>query len=207
MRITGKPIYLFLLFFISVIDCSIAEQRLSQLNDELIESLQRGGYIIYFRHTETDHDKHGVFPVDLSNCDLQRPLSDSGQQQATLIGQVFKKLNIPLGLIINSPYCRTIDTAMLAFGRTKTDNLLASSYGMNQQDREKMASRLIELLYSQPEENTNTVIIGHSSNIRDATGDWPKPEGAMLLYKLTVEQKLELRAHIKPDDWENYIHE
>jgi len=207
MESIWKNSYLFMLLFISLINPTLAEQSSSQLNDELIESLQQGGYVIYFRHTETDHDKHGVFPVDLSSCDLQRPLSDSGRQRATLIGQAYKQLNIPLGLIITSPYCRTNDTAMLAFGRTETDHSLASSYGMNQQGREKRAQRLIELLYSQPEGKTNTVIIGHSSNIRDATGDWPKPEGAMLLYKLTVEQKLELRAHIKPGDWENYIHE
>ncbi|OUR65338.1 hypothetical protein A9Q79_03295 [Methylophaga sp. 42_25_T18] len=204
---TRKTICLFLLIFISFIDSSVAEQRWSQLNDELIESLQRGGYIIYFRHTETDHDKHGAFPVDLNNCDLQRPLSDLGRQQATLIGQAFKNLNIPLGLIVSSPYCRAIDTARLAFGRTEADNLLASSYGTQQQDREKRSSRLIELLHSQPEGKNNTVIIGHSSNIRDAIGDWPKPEGAMLIYILTVENQPELVAHISPQDWKHYIHE
>ncbi len=196
-----------MLLFTSFTNTTLAEPRLTQLNNELIQSMQQGGYIIYFRHTKTDHDVYGTFPVDFNDCQKQRPLSETGRQQAVSIGQVLKQLNIPIGLVLSSPYCRTTDTAMLAFERTETDDLLASSYNLKKPDRDKAATHLRKLINTLPGNNTNTVIVGHSSNIRDAMNDWPKPEGAMLIYNVANESEATLVTLIKPQDWERYIHE
>lgn len=197
---------LFGLFFILTIN-NVAADHASTLDNNLVKSLQQGGYVIYFRHAESNHDKIRKAPVDINDCDLQRSLSNNGRKQATEIGKAIAALNIPLRSIISSPYCRTVETAVLAFNRAETDELLASSFTLKKQERELAAAHLLRLLKTAPKSGTNTIIIGHSANIRNATGDWPKPEGTMLIYMLTEANDLELIADIKPDDWVNFIHE
>src|SRR5262245_11440831 len=78
----------------------------------LVNSLRKGGYVIYFRHGQTT--KIGEKDVDdkeLENCAIQRNLSQEGEAQTKGIGVAFKKLHIPVGAVYSSPYCRCMDSA------------------------------------------------------------------------------------------------
>lgn len=208
MKIIHKLIYLLLLLcvFSTANAEPVTDVQESELNDSLINTLKGGDYVFYLRHTATDHDKHGVIPVDLTSCDKQRPLSNLGRQQAVLIGKAFTTLNIPVGDIYSSPLCRAKDTAILAFEHVTIENFLSSTSNMKKQEREYAVSKLNHLLESPPKKGTNSVIVGHSANIREATGDWPKPEGTMLVYKF-IENKPKLIARIPPEDWIKFVHE
>ncbi len=70
-----------------------------------------------FRHTATDWGEDDEHPVDLSDCDTQRNLSATGRRQARAIGEAIERLDIPIGRVLSSPFCRAVDTARLAFGR------------------------------------------------------------------------------------------
>jgi phosphohistidine phosphatase SixA len=208
MKKIHKLIYLFLLLcvFSTTTAEPVSNAQVSALNGSLINTLKDGGYVLYLRHTATDHDKYGVIPVDLTSCEKQRPLSNLGRQQAVLMGKAFTNLNIPVGDIFSSPLCRTKDTAILAFKYVTIKSFLASTANMKKQDREYAVNKLKFLLESPPKEGTNSVIVGHSANIREATGDWPKPEGTMLVYKL-LENKPKLIARIPPEDWMDFVNE
>src|SRR5688572_9120027 len=84
---------------------------------ELLAELRKGGYVIYFRHTSTDFSRDDVRSKSDDDCDNQRPLTDKGRDEARAIGAAFKELKIPVGRSLASPRCRTMETAMLAFGR------------------------------------------------------------------------------------------
>jgi len=46
----------------------------------------------------------------------------------------------------------------------------------------------------------NVAFVGHTSNLRDGLGIWPKPEGAMVIFHKR-ENKIIYKGMIKPDEW------
>jgi hypothetical protein len=157
-----------------------------------IEKLLDGGYIIYFRHGEATVGKDQA-NVIFENSETQRNLSETGKQQAILIGNVFRKKGIPVEpLIVSSPFCRAIDTAKLAFPNNPIliEHSLAKIVHLSEvstlTDAEKktIIDDFIRLLELPPSLGQNKVIIGHSfpkelelGNIDYLTGIVIKPKG------------------------------
>ena len=83
---------------------------------ELLAALRGGGYILYFRHTDTDHSQNDERMTSVEDCTTQRNLTDRGRDHARALGEVIRTLGIPIGAVLASPLCRTVETAMLAFG-------------------------------------------------------------------------------------------
>src|SRR5215210_2494138 len=69
---------------------------------QIIEALQRGGYLIYFRHGATDPSQTDSDPNNLANCATQRNLTDHGRAQARAIGEALKALDIPVNQVLTS---------------------------------------------------------------------------------------------------------
>jgi Histidine phosphatase superfamily (branch 1) len=90
----------------------------------LMSALRGGGYVIHFRHTATNWASDDEHPVVLSDCETQRNLSTEGRRQAHAIGEAIERLEIPIGRVLSSPFCRALDTARLAFGRAQIEATL-----------------------------------------------------------------------------------
>jgi hypothetical protein len=116
----------------------------------LVDALRDGGYVIFFRHAATT--RSGQPDDDLTTCATQRNLNAEGRRQARAIGAAFRELDIPVGRVIASPYCRTKDTARLAFGRVDETTLALKDGG---QALEELIARLPE------PGDTNTILVGH----------------------------------------------
>jgi len=137
---------------------------------DLLEALRDGGYVVYFRHANTDSATVDMSPVVLSDCTTQRTLSTTGQAQAQEIGQAFQQLQIPVGRVLSSPFCRTLETAQLAFGQAETDPSLENPQtAVDAADRETRTAGLRNLLSELPAPGTNTILISHVSNLIAAT--------------------------------------
>jgi hypothetical protein len=111
---------------------------------ELLNSLRGGGFIIYFRHADTDFRQQDVRPVNLADCTTQRNLTDRGRDHARAIGAAIRTLAIPVGPVLASPLCRTVETAELAFGTAERFTALRA------------------LLSTIPAAGTNEVVVGHA---------------------------------------------
>jgi hypothetical protein len=83
---------------------------------ELLAALRAGGYILYLRHADTDHSQNDERMTSVEDCTTQRNLTDRGRDHSRAIGEVIRTLGIPIGAVLASPLCRTVETAMLAFG-------------------------------------------------------------------------------------------
>jgi phosphohistidine phosphatase SixA len=83
---------------------------------ELLAALRAGGYILYFRHADTDHGRNDERMTSVEDCTTQRNLTDRGRDHSRAIGEAIRTLGIPIGAVLASPLCRTVETAMLAFG-------------------------------------------------------------------------------------------
>jgi len=83
---------------------------------ELLAALRGGGYILYVRHADTDHRQNDDRMTGFEDCANQRNLTDRGRDHARAVGLAIRALGIPIGSVLASPLCRTMETATLAFG-------------------------------------------------------------------------------------------
>lgn len=136
--------------------------------DRLVEELQQGGYVLFLRHTATGARDDQV-PVDLEDCRTQRLLSAAGRMQARTIGRAFRALRIPVGAVLTSRYCRTRETALLAFGRKRDVEVLTGLPSVYA-NRPRRIAAVRRLLGRRPAPGTNTVLVGHVVSIEPAAG-------------------------------------
>jgi len=167
---------------------------------ELIKALQSGGHIIYMRHSSTDHTQKDLDRQKLDDCSQQRNLSEAGRNQAKKIGRAIRKLEIPVEEVISSPYCRCKDTARLVFEQFKIDPLLGFSISKNKEESILLGKHLYNVMLNSTIGNKNTVFVGHTSNLKDGLGIWPKPEGVVVVFQ-KHDTTLLYKGMILPDEW------
>jgi phosphohistidine phosphatase SixA len=177
-----------------------AADKLTDLSSVLGE-LRKGGFVIYFRHGPTDQTGSGDEAADLMKCETQRNLSAEGREQAMQIGKAFQALRIPVGTVTTSPFCRTKDTAKLAFGRFTVSNDLYFAIGTDASETKRFAESLRRMLSTPPARATNAVIVSHTANLREAAGIWPKPEGVAYVFRPLPGGQFEAIAMVLPGDW------
>lgn len=147
----------------------------SQASDqqELWQALEDGGKVIMMRHATVDQSIGESFVLDES-CFTEKNLNEFGQQQAKSIYAAFQQHNIKVGQVLTSPYCRTKDTARLAFGHFEISPML---HLIRTIPDDKAAANLAEVrgILSQYQESDNLVLVTHRPNIADITNIRLKP--------------------------------
>ena len=86
---------------------------------QLLAELLKGGYILYFRHVATDFSQNDEKMKSYEDCANQRNLIDRGRSEARAAAAAIRNLGIPVGRVLASPFCRTVETAQLLFGRAE----------------------------------------------------------------------------------------
>jgi Histidine phosphatase superfamily (branch 1) len=144
---------------------------------ELLKLLRKGGLIVYFRHTATDFSRRDDAMKSFDDCDNQRPLSAQGRADATMLGERIRALRLPVGDVLASPMCRTMDHARLTFRRaTPTPEL------RERQDGDYPG--LTRLLGQPVAAGTNRWIVSHGIPFRAATGLPPLAEGEAAVFRV-----------------------
>jgi hypothetical protein len=138
------------------------------INHALLNSLREGGYILYARHGEAlvGEDQPNL---NLQYCSTQRNLSEVGRKQAVTYGEALRSLRIPVKYpVLASPFCRTRETAELAFGaeNVQVDPFLVEIYrlsgDLNPTEQTKILNSFNSVLEIPPTLGSNKVIIAHS---------------------------------------------
>ena len=127
---------------------------------DLLAALRAGGNILYFRHADTDHSQVDR-GVRLEDCSTQRNLTDRGRDHSRALGEAIRSLGIPIGAVLASPMCRTMETATLAFG-TALKSQAVREGGPLAPGTPGRFPALRELLSSKVAPGANTVIVGHA---------------------------------------------
>ena len=150
-----------------------------QLARAAFEDLRNGGYVVVIRHGRTNESPTNPkeeSPTNLADCTGQFMLNETGKAQARAIGDAFKRASIPVGKVLASGYCRAIEMARLAFGRTETsDALLLEAFvpvaGAPVPPPWPARVELMkEMIATVPEAGTNTILVTHFPNVRAALG-------------------------------------
>lgn len=168
--------------------------------ETVLDELRQGGFVIYLRHAVTDTATANP-GEDLARCPTQRNLSAKGRDDAVQIGASIRALGIPVGVVTASPYCRTRDTARLAFGAYVEDRNLEFAIGTDAVTTQRQAAALRQLLASPPAPGSNSFLVSHSANLFEAAGIFAKPEGAAYVFRPLAQGRFEAVARILPADW------
>lgn len=180
----------------------------SQLSTSgLVEALRQGGYNIYFRHAATDWstDDRVVNDGDWLSCDARRmrQLSEQGRLQARRIGAAMRRLQIPVGRVFSSEYCRARQTAQhMNLGRPETTreimNMRAASFVGGDEKAIENARRLLSI---PPAEGTNAVFVAHGNLMRATSGAYTGEAGAVV-FAPQGESRITIVAVIDWEHWE-----
>src|SRR5206468_2359387 len=123
----------------------------------LLAALRGGGLIVYFRHTSTDFGQNDEQMTGYEDCARQRNLTDRGRAEAQQIGDAIKHLAIPFGDVLASPFCRTLETARLIFGRATATAAVRG--GPAQADSPERYAELRKLLSTPPPAGVDLAIV------------------------------------------------
>ena len=165
---------------------------------ELLQDLRKGGYILYFRHTATDFSKNDDAMTSYEDCASQRNLTEPGRAQARMIGEKIRALAIPVGKVLASPYCRTVETGMLIFGRAEKSNDVRGGPG-TANSPERYAG-LRKLLSTSPPAGTNLAIASHGNPFHAVAGPPYLAEGEAAVVR-PLGKDFEIVARIRSERW------
>jgi phosphohistidine phosphatase SixA len=164
----------------------------------LIKALQQGGHVLYLRHAMTEK-KADADSVNFDDCATQRNLDDQGRRAAASIGDGMVRLRIPVAEVLSSPFCRTRDTALIAFGRARIDVVLTSR-GKPDSDEEQARLPEIRRLLSTPPAGGNLMLVGHSPAM-DRLAQIHVDEAEMAVFKPLGDGRFEFLGRIRSEHW------
>jgi hypothetical protein len=164
----------------------------------LVDELRQGGYVLYLRHTSTDFGRNDANMRSYEDCDNQRPLTDKGRDEARSIGAQLKRLKIPVGEVLASPMCRTLETARLAFGKAQPTH--DARGGPLRRDDPKRYDPLRKLLSSPVAKGGNRVISSHGNPFHAVAGPPYLAEGEIAVVRPRGD-RFEIAARLRVEDW------
>ncbi|WP_233531783.1 histidine phosphatase family protein [Paenibacillus alkalitolerans] len=204
MRSVCCTVFLALLMLLST------QSAEAEISPSLINAMREGGYILYVRHGEATAGADLPIIV-FSDCSTQRNLSEPGRRQAAAYGKALRSLNIHLDLPVSaSPFCRTRETAGLAFGEqnVRVDdfwiNIYRLSRGLPSAEQESVLNALTTVLEMKPPEGKNKVIVAHSFPRGLALGHIPNM-GTVVIKPLGRGNGYEVAAEISFEELEEFV--
>jgi len=166
---------------------------------KLVTELRQGGYVLFLRHASTDFIQNDSRMTSFEDCATHRHLTDQGRAEARALGEHIQRLKIPIGEVLASPFCRTLETARLAFGKARATSEVRG--GPLSADDPKRYEPLRKLLGTRPAAGTNTVLSSHGNPFRAVAGPPYLAEGEIAVVRPEGGGKFSVVARIRLTDW------
>lgn len=136
---------------------ALPHRHLTATASDLIKRQQSGGYVLVMPHERTNAFILDSPKVELEDCATQRNLSVAGYANAVENGAILRHLQVPIGQVLASPACRTLETARLLFGKVHAEaNLLG--YG---QQPDVVKTAFTRLVQEGAGHSENTALVTH----------------------------------------------
>jgi phosphohistidine phosphatase SixA len=166
---------------------------------QLLAELRQGGFVLYFRHAATDFSQNDEKMKRYEDCADQRNLIDKGRADARAAGDALRRLGIPVERVLASPFCRTVETAQLLFGRAeKMQEVRGGPAAPAGSDR---YAPLKKILSMQVRAGTNLAIISHGNPFYSVAGPPYLQEGEAAVIR-PLGADFEVIARVRVDGWE-----
>jgi phosphohistidine phosphatase SixA len=186
-----------------------------------LDSMRLGGYVVVLRHGLTGPDaSKDAMANPARNIDpkadpmgapaksgptAERQLSEQGRAQAKLVGEMMRKLKLPVGLVVSSPLQRALDTGkLLGFGDVVVSpDLAEAGPAVAPEESKRRAEALRKLVSLHPPVDNNLVIVTHKPNILEAFGkDWSDVrEGEASVFEPDGAGGFKLIVRVQASEW------
>lgn len=150
----------------------LALASLAHADDALWAKLKAGGNVLLIRHAATEPGLGDPPNFFLGDCRTQRNLSDAGREEARRVGRALKWRAVAVSEVRASQWCRTLETAELAFGHPPVPWEALNSLHKDP-DREAERTRAVAALIATVRPPQNVALVTHNFNIRALTGISP----------------------------------
>jgi phosphohistidine phosphatase SixA len=172
---------------------------------ELAAALQQGGYVILMRHASSPLSPPDPAQADPDNPHHERQLDEVGRASARAMGNALQRLRIPIGQVLCSPTYRALETARLAnlHPVQAYAQLGDAGQSMTPDASGRRGAWLRGKVAQPPKEGTDTLIITHAPNIREAfpTEGADLADGEALIFRPEGQAGAALVARVKIQDW------
>jgi hypothetical protein len=166
---------------------------------DLAKELRAGGYVLYIRHTSTDFSQNDSRMRSWEDCGNQRNLTDKGRDEARAVAAHLKRLAIPIGEVLASPFCRTMETARLAFGKATAMHEVRG--GPVRSDDPKRYDALRKLLSDPVPKGENRAISSHGNPAYAVFGPPYLAEGEVAVVRPDAPGEFSVVGKIRLADW------
>lgn len=146
-------------------------QPLAAADEALWQLLAKGGQVLMIRHGLTTPGVGDPPGFRLEDCATQRNLSEDGRAEARKLGAALKARGVPVGEVLASPWCRCVETAQLAFGRSTRWKALSNLFGRPQNAEAQL--KALRPRVSAHRGGDNLVLVTHGSTTLALTGVSP----------------------------------
>lgn len=134
----------------------------SDTDGQIWEKLKNGGLVVVVRHTSVVKENNPLLRDP--SCLKERKLSKKGKNEAARIGKMFTVKGVSINKVLTSPYCRTTDTANIAFGKSQPAEFLAVLEAFPQKKAEANTEELTQKIGSYSGTG-NLILVTHAQNI------------------------------------------
>jgi phosphohistidine phosphatase SixA len=166
---------------------------------ELLAELRKGGYILYFRHAATDFSRNDEKMKSFDDCDNQRNLIDQGRADARALGAAIRDLRIPVERVLASPFCRTVETGQLIFGRA--ERMQEVRGGPNAPTGSERYAALRKILATPVRAGSNLAVVSHGNPFHSVAGPPYLAEGEAAVIR-PLGADFQVIARIRVDRWD-----
>ena len=166
---------------------------------QLLAELLKGGYVLYFRHAATDFSQNDERMKSYEDCANQRNLIDKGRADARAAAAAIRHLGIPVERVLASPFCRTVETAQLLFGRVEKMEEVRGGPSAPA-DAERYAA-LRRILATPVRGGSNLAIVSHGNPFYSVAGPPYLAEGEAAVIR-PLGTDFRLIARIRVDRWD-----
>jgi len=150
-------------------------------SEVLWQQLAEGGKVVLMRHGALMTGRgNGNSLLRDPSCKKERNLSSEGEAQARAVGKLFQERNIPIADVRHSPFCRTADTARIAFGAASPADYLSLLEVLGPEAAAAQNQTLARVIggHSGP---GNLILVTHEPNISAVSFELMKPADFLVL--------------------------
>jgi broad specificity phosphatase PhoE len=148
-------------------------------DETLWQLLARGGQVLMIRHGVTTPGVGDPPGFKLEDCVTQRNLTEEGRAEARAVGAAMAARKIPIGTVLASPWCRCVETARLAFGRSENWEALSNLFGRPEQAEAQLKALRPRIAAHRGKDNL--VLVTHGSTTAALTGVNPATAEVVVL--------------------------
>lgn len=168
-------------------------------NEVAWQALKGGGQVVLMRHTTPERGPgKGNSLLRDASCAKERNLSPQGRDEATRVGQAFKTRGVAIGEVLASPYCRTRDTARIAFGSTTPAEFLSLSEVLTPAELARNTAETMKRI-GEHGGAANLVMVTHEPNIAALTFELVE-QGAFLVLQPRGGSEFDVVGKIRLED-------